>query len=113
MVEESTFEELNDKNAGEQVIKPFSAVKSRVEDIIDGFVNKKFREMSYDGKLMQKWANQASEEIIKRVQDELSQDHKFMCMLILLQKGDAGFHMSASCFWEQKADGNFNKKYDF
>jgi hypothetical protein len=40
--------------------------------------------MSYDGKLMQKWANQASEEIIKRVQDELSQDYKFMCMLILL-----------------------------
>lgn len=62
---------------------------------------------------MQKWANQASEEIIKRVQEELSQDYKFMCMLIILQKGDAGFHMSASCFWEQKADGNFNKKYDF
>ena len=32
---------------------------------------------------------------------------------ICLQKGESGLHMGASCFWEAKHDGNFNKKYDF
>ena len=33
--------------------------------------------------------------------------------MIILQKGDSGFHMSASCFWDSKNDGNFSKKYPF
>lgn len=50
---------------------------------------------------------------MKRVQEEITGDFKFMCNAILLTKGDSAFHMSASCFWEHKTDGNFNKKYDF
>jgi dynein light chain Tctex-type 1 len=80
--------------------KPFGEIKSRVEDIIDNFVGKKFRDQVYDAKQAQRWANQSSEEIIKCVQEELSQDYKFMCTIIILQKGESGFHMSASCFWE-------------
>jgi dynein light chain Tctex-type 1 len=91
----------------------FSSIKQVVEDKIDAFVNKKFRELNYDARQAQPWANNASEEIIKIVQADVSQDFKFMCTLIVLQKGDTGFHMSASCFWESKSDGNFNKKYEF
>ena len=36
-----------------------------------------------------------------------------MATIIVLQKAEAGFHMAASCFWESKCDGNFNKKYEF
>jgi len=32
---------------------------------------------------------------------------------MIIQKGDCGFHMSASCFWSHGPDGNFNKKFDF
>ena len=38
---------------------------------------------------------------------------KFTCTVIILQKADSGFHMSASCFWDHECDGNINKKYDF
>ena len=64
--------------------KPFSDIRSKVEDIVDSFINKQFREKSYDARQAQKWANTASEEIIKRVQDDLGQDYKFMCTIIIL-----------------------------
>jgi len=76
-------------------------------------VNKKFHGQKYDARQAQQWSNEASEELIKASQTEVSTDYKFMATLIVLQKGDSGFHMSASCFWESKNDGNFNKKYDF
>jgi dynein light chain Tctex-type 1 len=84
-----------------------------VEDIIESCIMKQFTDLTYEAKQAQKWANQTTEEIIKRVQDEMSQNFKFMCTLIVLTKGDSGFHMSASCFWEGKSDGNFNRKFDF
>ena len=28
----------------------------------------------------------------------------------VLQRGDSGFHMSVSCFWNSENDGNFSKK---
>ena len=104
-------EELKDYSEGEA--RPFSEIKHQIEDIIDNFINREFREKPYDARQAQIWANKASEEIIKRIQDDLGQDYKFMCTIIILQKGESGFHMSASCFWESKCDGNFNKKYDF
>jgi hypothetical protein len=58
MTEETKFE-------GET--KPFADIRSKVEDIVDSFINKTFRERSYDARQAQKWANTASEEIIKRV----------------------------------------------
>ena len=111
-MEESTHENSHDKpqQDGEAT---FGQIKKKVEDKIDSFINKKFKEQAYDARQAQKWANGASEEIIKQIQDEVGSDFKFMCTLIVLQKGDTGFHMSASCFWESKSDGNFNKKYEF
>ena len=50
--------------------------------------------------------------IIKILQD-LTKELKFTANMIILQKGDSGFHMSASCFWDAKDDGNFGKKYPF
>ena len=94
-----------------QDVKPFSEQKAKVEEIVDSIVAKKFTQ-AYDSKQGQKWANHVTEEIIKTVQEECGQDYKYLCTIIVLQKGEMGFHMSASCFWEQKHDGNYNKKYD-
>ncbi len=64
--------------------KAFGEIKSKVEDIVDGFINKQFREKAYDARQAQKWANQASEEVVKRVQEELGIEYKFMCTMIIL-----------------------------
>ena len=94
-------------------VKPFVEIKQKVEDVIDNYINKKFKGRPYDAKQAQNWANNSSEEIIKHVQEQIGQDYKFMCSLIILEMGTSGFHMSASCFWDSKNDGNFSKKYPF
>ena len=97
----------------EEDLRPFTEIKSKVEDIIDSVVQKNFQSKPYEAKSIQHLVNLASEEIIKQCQEEISTNYKFMSTLIALQKGEAGFHMGASCFWEAKCDGNFNKKYEF
>ena len=97
----------------EEELRPFADIKSKVEDIIDNVVQKNFTSKPYEAKSIQHLVNLASEEIIKQCQEEISTNYKFMSTLIALQKGEAGFHMGASCFWEAKCDGNFNKKYEF
>lgn len=48
MVEEEN--KFQDESAQEASCKPFGEIKSRVEDIIDNFVGKKFRDQVYDAK---------------------------------------------------------------
>ena len=91
----------------------FTHVKNKVEDIVDHYVQQKFLNRRYDTRDAQSWSNEASDEIIQRVEREVSSEYKYMCTVIILGKGDSGFHMSASCFWESKSDGNFNKKWEF
>ena len=93
-------------------VKPFSELRSTIEERIDNVIFPKFKTLNYDSKEAQKWCNDTSEQIIKILQ-EINKDLKFTANMIILQKGDSGFHMSASCFWDSKNDGNFSKKYPF
>ena len=83
-------------------VKTFGDVKNKVEDIIDTFLTKEFGPRQYDPQQAQMLSNDASEAIIKQVQQELGEgiELKFTATIIILQKADAGFHMSASCFWD-------------
>ena len=85
---------------------------SNIEEMIDDLIFKSYKDRIYDPKEAQKWCNDQTEVIIKLLQD-LNKDLKFMANMIILQRGDSGFHMSASCFWDSKNDGNFSKKYPF
>ena len=102
-----------DPTQTELEVKKFSEVSKQVEDVCDTYIQKNFQGKKYDSKSAQTWANKGAEEIIKHCQEQVSSDYKFMCTLIVLQKAEAGFHMAASCFWETRNDGNFNKKYEF
>ena len=90
----------------------FQDMRSQIEEKIDDLIFKTFKIKNYDPKEAQKWCNDTSEMIIKLLQ-EINKDLKFTANMIILQKGDSGFHMSASCFWDSKNDGNFSKKYPF
>ena len=94
-------------------MRPFTDIKTRVEDVVDTVIRRHFGNKHYEARTMQSLVNLASEEIIKQCQEEISQNYKYLATLICLQKGESGLHMGASCFWEAKHDGNFNKKYDF
>ena len=88
----------------------FQDMRSQIEEKIDELIFNTFKQKIYDSKEAQKWCNDTSEVIIKLLQ-EINKDLKFTANMIILQKGDSGFHMSASCFWDSKNDGNFSKKY--
>jgi hypothetical protein len=62
-MEESTHENSHDRPLENE--PSFMQIKKKVEDKIDSFINKKFKEQAYDARQAQKWANGASEEIIK------------------------------------------------
>ena len=95
-----------------QVPMTFVELHQQIEEKIDDLIFKAFKSRTYDPKDAQKWCNDMSEVIIKLLQ-EMNKDLKFMANMIILQRGDSGFHMSASCFWDSKNDGNFSKKYPF
>ena len=81
--------------------------------MVSAYIYAEFQGKSYDPKEAQNWSNEAAEEVIKRVQEQVPNDMKHTATIIILQKGDSGFHLSASCLWESKVDGNFNRKYEF
>lgn len=86
--------------------------KEQAEKIRDEVVQTKFSKLAYDSLSAQKISNEASSDIIQKASD-MSKDYKIVCSLITLQKGESGFHMSASCFWDSKSDGTIEKKFEF
>ena len=87
-------------------------MKKELEEKVDEHINKTYKSKSYDSKEAQKWCNDSAEAVIKILQ-EMNKDLKFEAKMIMLQKGDSGFHMSSSVFWDSRSDGNLFKKYSF
>ena len=90
----------------------FSKIKGTVENIADQIVQRKFMNVKYESTKMQKSVNECAEELAKEIK-AVTQDFKFITQIICLQKGETGFHMGASCFWDATYDGNLAKKFDF
>mmetsp|Transcript_32620 Transcript_32620/g.32333 ORF Transcript_32620/g.32333 Transcript_32620/m.32333 type:complete len:109 (-) Transcript_32620:30-356(-) len=67
------------------------------------------REYSQDE--VQAWTAQLSEEIVKMLKDQNS-NFKYCVSCVILQKGDAGMHMSSTCFWDSALDGSVAIKWE-
>ena len=94
--------------------KTFSKdLQLEVDKIIDEIVQTHCKGKDYDPKFGQQWSNDIAEKIVQQAQTKVDKDFKAMCLAMVLNKETSGFHMSASCFWDAKADGNINKKIDF
>ena len=92
----------------------FDSIKPKIEGIIDTVVNQKCKDIvAYDAKQGQTWSNEIAEEIVRRSQEIAGKNFKVQCVAMILNKETSGFHMSASCFWDSKQDGNLNKRYEF
>ena len=103
---------MTEKAAEELPARTFAEMHQQIEEKVDDLIFKTFKNRKYDSKDAQKWTNDMSEVVIKVLQ-EINKDLKFVVNMMILQKGDSGFHMSASCFWDSRNDGNFSKKYPF
>ena len=65
----------------------------------------------YNQDQLQKWTTQLSEDLVKSLK-ELSQTFKFCVSCLILQKGDAGMHMSSTCYWDSNTDGSATIKWE-
>ncbi|CAG9313174.1 unnamed protein product [Blepharisma stoltei] len=89
----------------------FSALKndvnSRAQQTINGLLGNK----EYNQEEVPQWTAHLSEEIVKSLK-ELSSNFKYCVSCVILQKGDAGMHMSSTCFWDSNLDGSVAIKWE-
>ena len=67
MEKENTADSTYEGKEAAEISENFTEHKHRVEDIIEDCIQKQFSDLTYEPKSAQKWANQTTEEIIKRV----------------------------------------------
>ena len=86
-----------------------------LKDGITGMANEKVSEFlgsqDYNQDQVQKWTSQISEELIKALKGVTS-NFKFCVSCLILQKGDAGMHMSSTCYWDSNTDGSATIKWE-
>ena len=89
----------------------FETIKGKIEQIIDQVVMDKCKNVAqYDPNKGQQQSNEIAEEIVRKAQEYAGKNFKIQCVAMILNKETSGFHMSASCFWDSKQDGNINKR---
>ena len=76
-------------------------VASSTNKIVNGFLQNK----DYNQEEVQNWTAQLSEEIVKNLKS-MSSNFKFCVSCVILQKGDAGMHISTTCYWDSNTDGS-------
>ena len=81
---DATAENTSNIHNIDEDIRPFSDIKTRVEDVVDTVVRRHFGNKQYEARTMQSLVNLASEEVIKQCQEEISPNYKYMSTLICL-----------------------------
>lgn len=83
----------------------FTAIKEEVASSVNKIVNGFLQNKEYSQDEVQNWTAQLSEEIVKNLKN-LSNNFKFCVSCVILQKGDAGMHISTTCYWDSNVDGS-------
>lgn len=66
---------------------------------------------TYHSTEAQTWAADISEQVVLALKD-ISTEYKYGVTCVLLQKGEAGVHISSNYFWDFTRDGSFVVKWE-
>ena len=83
----------------------FQVMKEDVATSVNKIVNIFLQQKEYNQDEVQTWTAQLSEEIVKALKN-MSSNFKFCVSCVILQKGDAGMHISTTCYWDSNVDGS-------
>ena len=83
----------------------FQVMKEDVATSVNKIVNTFLQQKEYNQDEVQTWTAQLSEEIVKALEN-MSSNFKFCVSCVILQKGDAGMHISTTCYWDSNVDGS-------
>jgi dynein light chain Tctex-type 1 len=96
-------------NIGEDV--QFTGIKELVAASVNESVEKHLKGKAYSATDAPGWTNLISDEIVKQLQG-VNRNFKYSVICTIMQKSDAGLHMSSSCFWNTATDGNSTIRWD-
>jgi dynein light chain Tctex-type 1 len=83
----------------------FAVLKEEVASSVNKLVNSFLQSKEYSQDEVQQWTASLSEEIVKTLKG-MSSNFKFCVSCMILQKGDAGMHISTTCYWDSNQDGS-------
>ena len=89
----------------------FNALRDRITAMVNSHISNFLGSQDYNQDQVQKWTTQCSEELVKNLK-EMSSSFKFCVSCLILQKGDAGMHMSSTCYWDSNTDGSATIKWE-
>jgi dynein light chain Tctex-type 1 len=65
----------------------------------------------YTASEAQQWSTKLSEQLILELK-ELSGAFKFCVTCVIMQRLEAGLHISSTCYWDTMADGSLTVRWD-
>lgn len=66
---------------------------------------------TYNQSEVQNWTAEVSEKVALGLKD-ISSNFKYAVTCVIMQKGEAGLHISSTCFWDSSTDGSFSIKWE-
>ena len=88
----------------------FSEVKEEMEELIEKTIEKYLKDKGFSTSGVSEWANGITEECVERLQ-EISKGFKYIVSCVIMQKADAGLHLTTTCFWNSYTDGSLTVRW--
>jgi dynein light chain Tctex-type 1 len=66
---------------------------------------------TYQSGEVQSWTGQVSEEVVTELK-EVNSNFKYCVTCVIMQKANAGLHISSTCFWDCNTDGSLTVKWE-
>ncbi|CEL99345.1 unnamed protein product [Vitrella brassicaformis CCMP3155] len=89
----------------------FSSLKEPTNRIVKQTLDSVLGNVSYSPKEVQNWVDTVSQAILDKMQD-LSDGFKYVVTATILQRSNAGFHLSTTCYWDYNHDGSVTFRWE-
>ena len=89
----------------------FSDIRDEVREIVDSIIDGNLADKEYNSADSQAWTSMISKDVVIGLQD-FNPNFKYSVMCLIMEKSDAGLHISNSCFWNGATDGNLPTKWE-
>ena len=88
-----------------------SMQKDQAQSAAQRFLTDILEAKTYSQGEVQNWTAEVSEKVALALKD-LSSNFKYAVTCVIMQKGEAGLHISSTCFWDSSTDGSFSIKWE-
>ena len=88
-----------------------STQKEQAQSVSQRLITDLLESKTYNQSEVQNWTAEVSEKVALQLKD-ISSSFKYAVTCVIMQKGEAGLHISSTCFWDSSTDGSFSIKWE-